>query len=274
MTDRPPPDEAPPAPPTTDQEQSPADGRVKWTRDQKLAWWANAASFVNVGAALAAFLLLVQTLRITQDTLAVSQQTVEETKRQADIAQDALVAATRARLKVTAITNVLVTRLPSSGAGRFHFKPTYKNFGQSPAQDIFFSPHVFVVGAGPPPKRTCEGDKGRFEGASTEIVFPQDEGGQQQTGVQIQLNDIEAQAAKVRAIQPTATIYLGIIGCLTYRSTGSDDIHVTGFEGGLHPLDKKDAEQWSYISLYDVLMDGGGPMNTEIQVKVLSAWAD
>jgi hypothetical protein len=133
-------------------------------------------------------------------SVVAAQETVAETRRQANIAQDALVASTRARLKITSITGISAIRAEDSPAAWFHFKPAYRNFGQTPAQDISFLPHVFVVGSrdGPSPKRACEEDKSRFRMPFTEIVFPQEEADDPGIGIQIALRELRRKPPRSR----------------------------------------------------------------------------
>ncbi|MDR3533911.1 MAG: hypothetical protein P4L90_25525 [Rhodopila sp.] len=210
-----------------------------------------------------------------RDAVAEAHEQALQAKRQAQIAQEALLASTRARLKITAIANASVTGSGGSAAW-FNFTPTYKNFGRSPAQGIFFNPHIFVVGAGPSPREVCEEDKARHQGTtemSDEVVFPQDEGGRQRVGVLTSLADLVRGADKVHSIQASATIYLGVVGCLVYQSTDSTTAYVTGFVADLHPADTPDPA--NYVSVYDIIIGRyGGPLDLKMSVKTLGAWAN
>lgn len=202
-------------------------------------------------------------------------QSVAETRRQANTAQEQLVASTRARLKITSVEKITATKAEGSPVAWFNADATYKNFGQNPAQNIFLSLHVFVVGAGPSPTKTCDRDKARAGRFSFEIVFPQSDEGGSGYGAQVPLDELEAQAAAVRAIQPDITAYLGIIGCLTYKSANSDAVHVTGFDGTLHLADADPpANDRGYTLAYDVIVEGDGPVKVGLKLNTEGAWAD
>jgi len=281
MTDSVPENETATAPPAADGGQNGTKDRVKWTREHRLAFGANIASFASAAAATAAFALLFLTLQATRDSLTAARNAVSEAHEQAvqaklqtDIAQKGLVAVTRARLKLITMTSGSVDRASGGGVAWFNFKPAYKNFGQAPAQDIFFHPHIFVVGAGPAPKETCEEDKRLFRDSFTEVIFPQDGGGVDWVGVQIPLQVLDAQAAEVRAVQPSATIYLGVIGCLIYKSTSGNDIYATGFVGDLRLNNGGHPKPSEYVPLYNILTEGGRSAKIGMEIRALSAWAD
>lgn len=100
MTDSVPENETSPAPPTAANEQDGAKCQVKWTREHRLAVWANAASFASAGFAAAAFLILLKTLWATQDSLAAAQRQVETAKEANQISSRALAAAIGASVHV------------------------------------------------------------------------------------------------------------------------------------------------------------------------------
>jgi hypothetical protein len=281
MTDSLPQDQAPTAPPGAQGKQHGAQHRVKWTREHRLTWWANAASFLSAGAAAAAFVLLFLTLRATQESLVAARASVAEAheqavqaRRQANIAESQLVATTRARLKLTAITDAYVSRAKGVDVAWFRFEPAYKNFGPSPAENIFFEPYVFIVGAGPSPKQVCGTGPGWIaHEPSADIVFPQDEG-EGSWAVQVPLQRLKEEAAKVLAVQPSQPVYVGVVGCLLYRSGSDADTYVTGFVADLHLAGPEQDKPGKYIPLYNVLMAGNGPVEVGIEVKTTDAWAD
>ena len=203
-------------------------------------------------------------------------KTFVQTKRQADIAQTALVASTRARLKITAVSNVVLNAAGEHGVvAWFTSIVNYRNYGQSPAENINFTPHIFVVGAGPSPEETCRRDKSSVEsfGSSADVVFPQDDGGKWSGGAQVLVSDLKAGAAKVIAIEPTDPIYLGIIGCLVYRSSGTSDARVSGFVGDLHATAAK-SDSAKYVSVYQTLLTSQSPVQIEMRINMLEAWVD
>lgn len=199
-----------------------------------------------------------------------------QARRQADAAESELIATTRARLKLVAITDAYVSRAKGSDVAWFYFKPTYKNFGPSPAEDIFFEPHIFVVGAaGPSSEQACKTGEGWIAREPiADIVFPQDEGGGAWIGAQVPLQKLKEGAAKIHAIQPSATVYLGVVGCLLYRSGSTGGPYVTGFTADLHPASAQPVRPEKYIPIYDILTASDASLKIEMQVKVLGAWAD
>jgi hypothetical protein len=213
------------------------------------------------------------------------QKPMNKARRQADTAQDALLASTRARLKIVSIEDDSVARGDFSVATRgdipdvvwFNFEPHYKNYGLAPAQDIDFSPRIFVVGTGLAP--SCQERAGGWElseGTSAEVVFPQDDGWEQQIGVQVPLDELSKGAAEVHAIQPSYPIYLGVVGCLFYRSsdrTGRTAAYVTAFSGDLQRADS-DPDLPNDPSIYDIITKDDRPIRLKIKVKILRAWAD
>lgn len=291
MTDPMPKDQVATTPPPADQQQSSAENGIKWTREHWLAFWANIASFLNVGFAAVAFLILVRTLWITQESLAAAQRSVVEAheqvvhaRRQADAAENQLIASTRAQLKIldfTRFNNARIgSEIPDVGlVVWFDFSVSYRNFGTSPAEDIFFNSHIFVVGAGPSPKRTCEEDRRRAQSLPTDIVFPQEKGGTW-FGTQVLFSDLQKQASEVRAVQPLSPIYLGAIGCLVYRSGSQGKLYVTGFNADLHAANPQLRRQRSYVPLYDIVSALADSRPTKagtevrMEVKVHDAWAD
>lgn len=203
-------------------------------------------------------------------------ESVAEARRQADIAQQTLVASTRARLKLTAITDARATRSTDFPVAWFTFKPTFKNFGQTPAQNIAFSTHVFVIGTGEgqPARDICEGEKTRDRMSSGELAFPQEEGGESMFGIQMPISDLTSQAAKIEEIQTSATIYLGVVGCLTYQTIGSPTVYVTGFSGDLHLAQQASSDPADYVPVYDMLIGSSPPVRIEMKISNLRAWAD
>jgi hypothetical protein len=201
-------------------------------------------------------------------------ETVSETRRQADIAQHALVASTRARLKLTAVKDITATRREGCPTVLFQVDAAYRNFGQSPAQNIFLRWDVRVLGAGLPPREFCERAKGRVGEHSFEVVFPQnDEGGMTYT-FEISLDEINAQAAEVAALQPDEPVELGIVGCLTYRSAGGNEVHVTGFSGELDLADAARAGESGHATAYDAIVESDGPVEIGVHLTTRGAWAD
>ena len=196
--------------------------------------------------------------------------------RQADVAEEQLVATTRARLKLVGITDAYVTKGKGVDVAWFNFKPLYRNFGPSPAEDTLFVPHIFVVGGGPATTGdVCEARSGWMtRNGSPSIVYPQEQGGDW-IGVQVSLKELKAEAAKVLAVRPNATVYLGVVGCLLYRSGSGRDRYVTGFVGDLHMAGgNQQNDPGKYIPLYDTLMSGPDLIEVGMDVKLLSAWAD
>ena len=128
---------------------------------------------------------------------------------QARIANRTLTDTTRARLKLTGITEAHVSRSKGLDVAWFHFKPAYKNFGPSPAESVAFDTHIFVVGAGPSPQQVCRTGSGRamYE-PSSEIIFPQDEGSESWS-FQVPIQELKDEARRVLAVQPSGPIYFG-----------------------------------------------------------------
>lgn len=205
-----------------------------------------------------------------------SWEAVGETRRQADIAQAALVASTRARLKITSIKDVRVGPLSAGGVSvpLLRVVAAYKNFGQSPAQNIFLSLRVFVADTGPSPRETCENMKAEPGDASFEIVFPQDEEGDKIYGVGVSPGELEAQAAEARDARPGLPASLALVGCLTYRSTNSDAVYVTGIHGELGLAVAEPAHERGRRSAYEAIIEGGESASVGLVLHPLSAWAD
>ncbi len=256
-----------PAPsPSPDQQAAARDEHHK--RGERIYWGVTgAASILATGATCFA-------AWFAWGAYTAALNAVSETRRQADIAQDALVASTRARLKITSIKDITATRPEGGRVAWFWAEAAYKNFGQSPAQNIFLSLRVFVVGAGPFPTGTCEDAKALAGGHSFEVVFPQSDEGGSGFGAQVPIGRLEAGAAEVRAVQPDAPVYLGMTGCLTYQSANSGAGYVTGFSGDLHLADTGTADGQVYRPAYDAIVDADGPIEVGLQLKTLSAWTD
>ncbi len=229
-----------------------------------------AASVLSAVVAIGAGLSACYTYRAANE----AHEQAVQARRQADAADGQLIATTRARLKLVAITDAYVTKAEDVDVAWFNFKPTYKNFGPSPAENAVFVPHVFVVGAGPSPREACKTGAGwTMRDISQEIVFPQDEGGGW-VGVQVPLRELKEEAARVLAIQPSATVYLGIVGCLLYQSANGADTYVTGFVGDLHMAGGQQDNPDKYIPLYSVVISGSEAVEVGVEVKRLGAWAD
>lgn len=150
MTDSVPEDQTAATPPAAHNRQSMAKSRVNWTREQRLAAWANAASFANVAAAIAAFVLLLLTLQATQGSLVATQKAVAEAReqavqarRQADTAQATLIQSTRAWINVS--VDPTSVSLTWDKTERPTIKATLKgtNEGSSPAIDVQIFPVLF-----------------------------------------------------------------------------------------------------------------------------------
>lgn len=203
-------------------------------------------------------------------------KSVVETRRQADIAQQTLVATTRARLKLTAISDARVTRGSEIPLAWFTFKPAFKNFGQTPAQNITFSAHVFVIGTGEglPARAICENEKARGGMSSGELVFPQEDGGENMFGTQVSLSQLVTQAAIIEEIQPSGTVYLGVVGCLLYQTIGSSTVYVTGLSGDLHPAQQASSDPEDYVPVYDLIVGSNPPVRIDMKISNLRAWAD
>jgi hypothetical protein len=101
-----------------------------------------------------------------------------QARRQANIA---FANTTRAWLKLTTISGG--ADRSDSNTAYIWFTPTYKNLGHTPARNISFFWHMFVIGIpavigipGPPGMDVCEEAKSH-PNYSGEVVFPQDDGG-------------------------------------------------------------------------------------------------
>ncbi len=199
---------------------------------------------------------------------------VSETRRQADIAQDALVASTRARLKITSVESVTAKRREGDPAVRFQATAAYRNFGQSPAQNIFLTLRANVTGAEPPPEDACEEDKATVNAYSAEVVFPQNDEGGGTYSAEMPVGDLIAQAAAVRAAQPEVPLKLSLIGCLTYRSAGGGAVHVTGFASELGLADADNGDGSGDAPAYKNIVEGDGPFSVKLTLTPVSAWAD
>lgn len=225
------------------------------------------SAVVAIGAGLSA--------RYTYSAASEAHEQVVQARRQAVAAEDQLTVTTRARLKLLPITDAYVAKAEGVNVAWFNFKPTYKNFGPTPAENISFQPHIFVVGAGSSPRKTCETGWGwTMPDASTDIVFSQEEGGNVWVGIQVPLQKLKDAAATVLAIQPSTTVYLGVVGCLLYRSGSSANTYVTGFVGSLHIAGQEQGKPEEYVPLYDIITTGGDPMKIGMEVKSEGAWAD
>jgi hypothetical protein len=225
-----------------------------------------------VGAATAAATVAAAAFAFLAYTAA--WDAVSETRRQADIAQEALVASTRARLKLTSIKDARVGPVEGVPLTLLSVVAAYKNFGQSPAQNIFLTLRVFVVGTGPSPRETCEREKAEVGDHSFEIVFPQDEEGNQMYGAPVLPDELEAQAAEARVARPGVPVELAMVGCLTYRSTNSSVVYVTGIYGELRLAEAEPADERGRRSTYKAIVDGGGSASVGLKLQALSAWAD
>ena len=243
--------------------------------------WLNWLSFT---AAAIAAITAVGVLIYTHIAAGEAHEQAVQARRQANAAESQLIATTRAQLKLLNFTGPDDARIGGEipGLGTviwFDFNVNYKNFGPSPAENIFFNPHIFVIGAGPSPNKTCEGDKRWAQGFPANVVFPQEKGGAG-FGVQVLFKDLQEQAAEVHAVQPSSPIYLGVIGCLVYRSGSKRDIYVTGFNGSLHLASPQYDKPGEYVPLYDVLskLVGSRPVNVGtkvgMEVKTENAWTN
>ncbi len=272
MTDNTPPDEAAPAPAAAQDGRDTPKGRVNWTREQRLALWANVASFVSVGAALAAFVLLVQTLHITQNTLAVSQRAAEETQRQADIAQDALIAGNRPWVMLTDVKPVNLVSDNEFGVD-FRVSISVKNVGHSPAQNVSVSGRLLIGEFDLPPDQVmaseCQKPRDGSFVIPGEAVFPdqtQDLNGGVAEAFGIGAEKLwEARAARINSAREyNATVGrpdraqawaeelskfpfhapLSLVGCINYRASDNAALYQTSFmfdvgpkpDGGAFPL--------------------------------------
>lgn len=241
----------------------------KHRRREGRYWLANSilSALVVIGAGLSA--------RYTYRAVNEAHEQVVQARRQADAAEDQLIATTRARLKLMPITEAYVAKAEGVDVAWFNFKPTYKNFGPSPAEEVSFQPHIFVVGAGPSPKQACKTGPGWMShDFPADIIFPQDEGGGGWFGVQVPLQRLKEEAATILAVQPSTPIYLGVVGCLVYRSGSGTNTYVTGFLGDLHMDEGREVKPEDYIPLYDVLTSDDSPAEIGMKINTLNAWAD
>jgi hypothetical protein len=149
----------------------------------------------------------------------------------------------------------------------------------APAQSIAFDPRIFFVGTGHSPN--CE-ERGTgwvaTEGTSAEVVFPQDDGGKQLVGVQVPINELREGAAKVHALSKQSDpIYLCVVGCLFYQSsghTGHTATYVSAFSGDIQRADN-DSDIPENASIYDIITRADErPIHLKIRVKILNAWAN
>lgn len=194
---------------------------------------------------------------------------------QARIARDALVASTRARLKITDMEGAAAIRSVDATVAWFNFKAAYTNFGQSPAQRLVFIPEVFVAGSGVSAKEICDRYRAEMRVFSSEIVFPQDKGGGGWISTQMPLRKLEASAAKARAPDASGPVYLSVVGCLIYRSTADGAaVHVTGLVGDLHPADEAISYGENYVSVYNIFTNASGPVEIGLRIRTMDAWAD
>jgi len=177
-------------------------------------------------------------------------------------------------LKVTGIGSSYISQTKGVDTLWFHFRLTYKNFGPSPAEGIFFKPFVFVAGQGPAPKQACSDGPGWItHKASADIVFPQDEG-DGDWGVQVSLQRLKQEAARTLAVQPSSPIYIIVVGCLLYHSGASNVTYVTGVVADLYLNDTTSAGSEVFVSLYNVLTVNDSSQNIGVEVKPTDAWAD
>ncbi len=102
-------------------------------------------------------------------------------------------------------------------------------------------------------------------------MFPQDGGGSDEITLQVPLDELGAQVAKLRATQASYPAHLSIIGCLTYRFAGNDIAHATGFVGDLYQIAPGPNGP---TTLYDMLVAGTDAAKVSIKVDHVSFWAD
>lgn len=253
MTDSAPQDEAPAAPPAAQGKQGGAKRRIEWTREHRLAFWSNMASFASVGFAAFAFAILVLTLHATQDNLAVAHRSADESRRQADaalvqasIAQRALVASERPWLSVGLINNGPVS-FDDRGA-HVELVWTVRNHGRIPAQEVNILSEVYPMSSGRADysdfllvqqKRFCDGSLQIPLGMSPnrETVFP---GEDFIRGVSVVIRPELLNDARAYIAPRTATL-IAIVGCVTYTFPGSDRWHMTGFAYTLYRRDPQEA---------------------------------
>lgn len=166
------------------------------------------------------------------DQLAVMQ--AQAKAMQGQLSQMAI--SQRPWLKFTGIEDISIRRDTERGSDAAHFTitPAYKNIGQTPARGSLFAAHVIVLGAEPGPIEICNSDKAHREGFLAGIVFPQADAGGLRMTYRVELSDLESQAAQAEAtLKLHAPPILNVVGCLTYRLPGSEEVHVTGFWGRL-----------------------------------------
>lgn len=257
MTDSTPSDEAATAPPAAQDGQHAPKSRIEWTREQSLAWWANVASFVNVGATLAAFVLLVQTLRVTQDTLAVSQRAAEETRRQADIAQEALIASSRPWIMLTDVKPDSFSSDDETGVA-LRVNMTVKNVGHSPAQNVSVTGRLLIDDFDPPPDQAmmsiCQEPRNGSFIIPGQALFPdRDQDIYEGVGYPFVIHAEkvwEARAARINSTRDYNTAIgrpdrvqawaeelskfpfyaaLNLVGCINYRSPDNTALYQTSF---------------------------------------------
>lgn len=263
MIDSTPPDETAPALPAAQSGQDATKGLVKWTREQRLALWANIASSVNVVAALAAFVLLIQTLRVTQDTLVVSQRAGEETRRQADIAQEALIASSRPWIMLTDVKPSSLASDDEAGIS-FQINLSVKNVGHSPAQNVSVSSRLLIIDFDPPADQAMvsvcqDAREGPFV-IPGQVLFP-DQSQSVQGDIPINAS-IEAErvwaarTARINSIHERNMANgkpqraeawaealskfpfyapLSFVGCINYRSSDSKTLYQTSFRFDIAP---------------------------------------
>lgn len=184
-------------------------------------------------------------------------------------------------LKLVEITDAYVTKGEGVDVAWFHLKPHYKNLGLSPAEGTFFKPIIFVVGGGPshvsrvsPGGDVCKtGSVWMKRQPSPSVLFPQDPGGDW-TSAQVQLQLLKAEAAEVLAVQPSAPIYLGVVGCLLYHSGKGSNTYVTGFVADLRMIGDQDGDLKKHISLYNALVSESNSIEVGMDVKILDTWVE
>lgn len=149
MTDSVPEDQATATPPTASDKQGGTKNRIKWAREHRLAFWANTASFVSAGVALAAFWLLFLTLQATRDSADAARRAAKEASEQTRIAQAALLAANRAWLDMK--VEIASDLTPEVDGEHITVRATLQNVGHSPALGAFvtmeFHPNHLSEGA-------------------------------------------------------------------------------------------------------------------------------
>lgn len=250
------------AAPPNERDNHPSDGEHRSAEQAYWRWQMNAEERRHRVA--------IVTLILSIIAIVAAGLSFWESRIQAVAAQDQITAmrdAQRAWLKISSIQGNSATRAQGIGVAWFGFTPSYKNVGQTPAQGIDFNFHIFVVGVGPSPAKTCDAERRNYIGGSGKIVFPQEEVQDDWTAIQVAIFELNEQAARVHAIQPASRIYLGIIGCVLYVFTGSNSVHVVGFAGD---VDLAAAEHDRNKSLYDIVTTGDGPVDVKIKVIILA----